>query len=148
MGIDQFLENGRLGAECIKHILAKNGMDLERRRAVLDFGCGCESILRHLKTVKVPKRHGVDSNPALIRWRKASLPLPKFHINTLSSGLRFFSADAFDLIIYATSAFTDPPEPLQNFWMNEVVRVLRSDGTPGFTVQDGDRLHQTTLRAR
>jgi len=147
LGIEHFLENGRLGAECVKHVLAKNGIDLERTGAVLDFGCGCGRILRHLKSAKIPQLHGVDCNPDLIRWCKASLPFAEFHVNTLSSGLRFFSADTFDLII-SVSVFTHLPEALQHFWMSELVRVLRSDGTLLFTVQGGDRLHQLTPRER
>jgi SAM-dependent methyltransferase len=147
LGIDYFLENGRLGLDCIDRVLARHGIAFERMGAVLDFGCGCGRILRHLKTLRGPKLYGVDWNPDAVRWSKASLPFAEFCVNTTSSGLRFFPGDAFDLI-FAVSVFTHLPEVLQRFWMRELVRVMRPDGLLLLTVQGSDRLHQLTPAER
>src|SRR5206468_7095832 len=39
-----FLEGGRLGAETIREVLARQGRPVEELGAMLDFGCGCGRV--------------------------------------------------------------------------------------------------------
>ena len=41
-----FLKSGALAAESIREISAKNGIDLNRCEAILDFGCGAGRVIR------------------------------------------------------------------------------------------------------
>jgi hypothetical protein len=41
-----FLESGQRGAESIRAALLRNGLDVARCRALLDFGCGCGRVTR------------------------------------------------------------------------------------------------------
>jgi hypothetical protein len=43
-----FLNSGQLGAQTIVSILAKQHIELEQLESILDFGCGCGRVLRHL----------------------------------------------------------------------------------------------------
>jgi SAM-dependent methyltransferase len=121
-----FYDIGALGAECIRRILKKNKVDINTFGSILDFGCGCERILRHWKTLNGPKIYGSDYNPSLADWRQKSLPFAEVKQNKLSGELDYEN-EKFDFI-YAISVFTHLSEDLQYFWINELTRVLKPGG--------------------
>lgn len=124
--LQRFLDNGTLGAECIRSVLRRNGYEIESLHRVLDFGCGCGRVMRHWAGVAGPEFHGTDYNPRLIEWCRASLPHGRFQLNTLGGGLGY--ADAYFGFVYAISVFTHFDLELQSFWIRELARILSSGG--------------------
>ncbi len=123
--IDWFLESGRRGAESIRAVLLRHGLDLGRCRALLDFGCGCGRVTRHWAGLGV-EVHGTDLNPRLVEWCRRHLVFGRFRTNELVPPLDY-EDEQFDLV-YALSVFTHLPETLQHAWMTELARVLRPGG--------------------
>lgn len=121
-----FYSEGALGAKCIKEILKKNGLDINKFGSILDFGCGCGRILRHWKTLDGPMIYGCDYNPAMARWCQKSLTFAQVKQNK-TFGKLDYDSESFDFI-YAISVFTHLSERLQNFWINELTRILKSGG--------------------
>lgn len=120
-----FLEGGKAGAEVILATLEKNGISGDDRLEVLDFGCGCGRVLRHLATHPW-QLHGVDYNAAAVRWCRQHLPIARFDRNGLAPPLTG-GAERFDLV-YAFSVFTHFTAALQHAWMAELRRILRPGG--------------------
>jgi SAM-dependent methyltransferase len=141
-----FYNEGALGAECIKSILEKNGLDINAFGAILDFGCGCGRILRHWKTLSGPRIYGSDYNPSLVSWCRKSLPFVEVKQNKPHSKLDYEN-DKFDFI-YAISVFTHLNENLQNFWIDELIRVLKPGGYLLITVHGTARMSASAEERR
>lgn len=137
--IEAFYNNGVTGAECVKNILFKNGLDINAFECILDFGCGCGRIMRNWKTLEGPKLHGTDYNPLFIKWCRRALSFAEFQANKFASRLKF-DDNSFDFI-YAISVFTHLTEKLQNFWITELKRVLRTGGYLLMTLHGKSRLY-------
>jgi SAM-dependent methyltransferase len=120
-----FIEGGRRGALSVRSILEGNGAPFAGVGSLLDFGCGCGRVLRHLMDDGVAVS-GSDLNVKLIRWCGANLAPARFSVNGLSPPLPHPDA-AFGLV-YALSVFTHLPEGLQKPWLKELARVLRPRG--------------------
>jgi SAM-dependent methyltransferase len=137
--IRDFYNSGVLGAECIKDVLNKNGLDISAFRSILDFGCGCGRILRHWKSLEhAAKLTGVDYNSRPIIWCKKNLPFAEFGTNKLAPPLSFPDS-SFDFA-YSISVFTHMPPALQDSWLKELFRVLRPGGYLLFTIHGKSRL--------
>lgn len=121
-----FLHGGMRIGQTIRELLLKNGIEMERFGALLDFGCGCGRGVRQWKDLKGPKVYGTDYNPQFIGWCRANLPFAQFDRNQLTPPLRY--ADATFDFIYAFSVFTHLTEPVQFAWMKEFKRVLKPGG--------------------
>jgi SAM-dependent methyltransferase len=134
--LDWFLAGGKLGVQTLTDILARRGKKLTDVKNLLDFGCGCGRVLRHLKDYESIGLHGTDCNAAAIRWCDENLNFAEFGTNALEPPLRYRS-QRFDLV-YAFSIFTHLTEPQQAAWMKELGRVVRPDGLLVITV-NGDR---------
>jgi SAM-dependent methyltransferase len=122
--LDFFLRSGKLGVENLNSILCKNGLDLSRFESILDFGCGCGRIVRHITTTG--KLYGCDYNQEAITWAKNHLPIAQFCVNGLQPPTAY-SDNKFDLI-FAFSILTHMPEELGKLWMIEFRRLLRPRG--------------------
>lgn len=121
-----FLEGGQNGARAIQAILESQGITIGVLTSILDFGCGCGRVLRHLPARTGAALAGSDLNPEAIRWCAEHLGRGEFAVNGLAPPLAF--ADGrFDLI-YAFSVFTHLPEELQRPWVAELHRCLRPGG--------------------
>jgi len=121
--LEVFLESGKRGVEAIEGMLERNGLSLAEMGSVLDFGCGCGRVLRHLRAFDRVRLHGTDINREAIAWADENLNFAEFCSNRLQPPLRYRDA-SFDLA-YAFSVFTHLPESLQFQWMAELRRVLR-----------------------
>jgi SAM-dependent methyltransferase len=121
-----FLEGGRRGAESIHDLLAKNNIPLDSLNRILDLGCGCGRVIRHLQPAAKAELYGTDYNAKLIEWCKRNLKFGHFDVNDLTPPLSYNSGK-FDFV-YALSVFTHLPEHLQLGWMNELNRVIRPGG--------------------
>lgn len=124
--LKEFLESGATSAEAIRDTLKEAGTGIETMGSILDFGCGAGRIMRHWKDLRGPSLHGTDYNPGLANWCARKLPFAEFKVNPLDGPLPYKS-DSFDLV-YAYSVFTHLPEPLQDYWIGEIRRVLKPGG--------------------
>src|SRR5690349_12107770 len=76
---DWFLSSGRVAADTIAGALRRAGSGLEAAASVLDFGCGCGRVLRHLG--RIPGAlHGCDANPELVHWCSEHLPFGEYRV--------------------------------------------------------------------
>jgi SAM-dependent methyltransferase len=123
---DIFLRTGEVSTRQIRELLSRNGVELERLEAILDFGCGVGRVIRHWKTLSGPEVHGTDYNPVLIDWCRQHLTFARFQCNPLAAELSYEDAK-FDFI-YALSVFTHLPEKLADAWLTELCRVLKPGG--------------------
>ena len=137
-GAEWFLESGRLAAESIHAALRTAGAPLEERMAILDFGCGCGRVLRHLRDLR-GELHGSDADAAAIRWCRANLPFARFHDHRLAPPLEL-ADESFDLV-YALSVFTHLPPALERAWVDELTRILQPRGFLLLTTH-GDRYRE------
>jgi SAM-dependent methyltransferase len=131
-----FLRSGKLGVQTLDEILIRQGKWLADIEQLLDFGCGCGRVLRHLRKYESIRLHGTDCNTAAIRWCDEHLNFAEFSSNSLEPPLRY-RRHSFDLI-YAFSVFTHLTEPLQKAWLAEFRRVLKPRGFLILTL-NGDR---------
>lgn len=121
-----FLKGGKLGADTIISILEKQGIPFGSLTSVLDFGCGCGRVLRHLGHYESVQLHGTDISGRGIAWCDANLNFAEFGTNRLSPATRYRSK-SFDFI-YAFSVFTHLTQELQLLWMAEMRRLLKPGG--------------------
>jgi SAM-dependent methyltransferase len=114
-----------IGADAARQLLdaAARHRDPATLRDVLDFGCGCGRIARHMPGTM--RMTGIDVDAHSIAWCRRQLggdwltiaadpptPLP---------------SAAFDLV-YAVSVFTHFGEERQHAWIAELHRLLRDGG--------------------
>jgi SAM-dependent methyltransferase len=115
----------------VRETLARQGIAMEELASLLDFGCGCGRVARHW--AGLPGRvHGSDYNPHLARWCAAHLTFGEFAANGAEPPLAYEDG-AFDFL-YSVSIFTHLDEPLQQPWIDELVRVVRPGGLLLITV--------------
>jgi SAM-dependent methyltransferase len=122
----EFLTDGRATAEAILDVLRGSGVDIRGSMRVLDFGCGCGRVIRHMHTLTGARFEGSDYNPLLADWCKQSLRFGQFGVNGVAPPLAY-ETGRFDLV-YALSVFTHLPEDLQVAWMTELSRILKPGG--------------------
>jgi 2-polyprenyl-3-methyl-5-hydroxy-6-metoxy-1,4-benzoquinol methylase len=124
--VQEFLTDGRATALEVRRVLKAYGIEIDSLRTILDFGCGCGRVIRHVHALTGARLHGTDYNRQFIEWCKRKLRFAEFEINGLSPPLAY-EKEQFDLI-YALSVFTHLPESLQVAWMSELSRILRPGG--------------------
>lgn len=96
------------------------------RPSVLDFGCGCGRVARHLLE-RFPEIAfaGVDVDADAIAWCTANL---RGDYRTIAPAPPIpFEDSSFD-VVYVVSVFTHLDETGQDAWLAELHRLLRPDG--------------------
>lgn len=140
--IEWFFKSGKAGADSIRSALEKAGRPYRSLNDVLDWGCGCGRVLRHLIDPKGPRLFGCDYNPTLIQWSASAYPSVKFSNNKIDPPLPY-SDDSFDLV-YGLSIFTHLPAGLQTAWITELCRIIRPGGFALITFHGEHYLPQLT----
>lgn len=137
-----FFSTGRTGAAAILSILQKNGIEISSFKRILDFGCGCGRIARHWQNLEGVEVFGTDINPELIAWSRKNLTSGQFSTNGLESKLEY-PDNNFDFV-YAIAVFGHFREELQKHWINELRRVLKTNGLLLVTVKGKNRIGELT----
>jgi SAM-dependent methyltransferase len=135
-----YYDSGKIIVDYMLKNLEKNQIRIAASTRVLDFGCGCGRLLRHLYFSKKPECSGTDYNERLIRWCADNLPFAKFTVNRLEPPLPYRGGH-FDLI-YAQSVFTHLSEELQLKWLAEFHRILKTDGLLYVTTHGRQFIHK------
>ena len=129
-----FFDSGKLQMAQLVNILEKNGINFTGLNHILDFGCGCGRLIRHLRTLGASgtqKLYGTDYNRELVEWCKNNLNFSEFDTNTLSPPLKY-RGSYFDFIL-ARSVLTHLSYDLQVAWIDELHRILREGGLVYFS---------------
>ena len=113
-----------MAAQTVLHTLEANAIRLADQDSVLDFGCGCGRVIRHLN--QFSGLHGTDTNRKAIEWCADHLQFARFHTNELAPPLRY--QDGQFGLVYAFSVFTHLPEDVQILWVDEFRRIIRPGG--------------------
>jgi SAM-dependent methyltransferase len=97
------------------------------RLRILDFGCGCGRITRHLPVI-FPNADvlGVDIDAEAVDWCRGHLHGVRFDVGPGHPPSPFPSG-SFDLVL-AVSVFSHLPEALQAAWLPELARITADDG--------------------
>ncbi|MBS1957751.1 MAG: glycosyltransferase family 92 protein [Cyanobacteria bacterium SZAS-4] len=141
--IPGFLNGGRETATAIVQLLNKNGIDLSGLEHILDFGCGCGRVLRHMCKLTPARVDGTDYNPRYMKWLGEAFLSQSFSVNHLSPPSEYES-DRFDLI-YAISVFTHLTQEQQTAWMNEFARILKPKGYLVFTTHGDHEVYDAAM---
>ena len=121
-----FYDSGRKVLDDMERALRRQGMSLRWFEQVLDFGCGCGRLIRHVQRRTEAELHGCDYNRDLVAWCREYLAFADFSVNGLEPPMPYDDA-SFDFL-YARSIFTHLPEDLLAAWMRDMRRVLQPGG--------------------
>jgi SAM-dependent methyltransferase len=125
--VEWFLAAGGAAAEDLASALTRTGRSVDGLVRVLDFGCGCGRVLRHLaEWIDRVELHGCDADAALAGWSARHLPFARVTRNRPHPPLPF--PDRHFGLIWALSVFTHLPEANERAWLAELARVLRPGG--------------------
>lgn len=137
LGADDFLRTGEAAAKTLADAAAEAGVSFRSSARILDFGCGCGRVIRHLPKHTGASLFGSDYNPALVNWCAKNLK-GDFRRNRLRPPLDFPSGH-FD-VLYLLSVFTHLRIETQREWLSEFQRVLRPGGLALVTFHDEEQM--------
>lgn len=119
--------NGKESAQYIAALLEKH-KHLEKLK-ILEWGCGPARLLRHLPELLANGENefwGSDYNKKTIEWCQDNVSGISFDSNMLEPPLKYGS-NSFD-ILYCISVFTHLSIQKQKMWLDECLRVLKTEG--------------------
>ena len=123
---NEYLRGGRQRAQLVADLLARRGRNMGQVGKVLDLGCGCGRVIRHLRDSGAEELHGCDRNGKAIAWCRQFLPFGAFEVNDAEPPLPY--PDGMFGLIYAYPHPTQPAEPMPVRWIEEIRRVLAQGG--------------------
>lgn len=139
-----YLVSGKRSAEDVIGSLRKNGIHLCSLRSILDFGCGCARVTRHLFRLENSTIYGVDVDRKAVEWCQKHFSKDHFRISNHTPGLDFPDSK-FDLI-YAISIFTHLRTDFVILWLAEFRRVVARGGYLIFTTM-GEQFIESLTKA-
>ena len=122
--MDVFVDGGRKAASTLESAVSASGQSLADVQPVLDLGCGCGRVLRHLP--RSLELHGVDADADAIEWCRQSYTGFRFQHVMPEKPLPF--TDGRFGLIYAFSVFTHIQIEAQRLLVQELHRLLRTGG--------------------
>ena len=126
---DWFLFSGASFVEKLDEVL---GIQNRKNVHVLDFGCGCGRLTRHLINKGYSRITGIDIDPVNVHWSQANLHGAEFYLVSTDIPTQFPNS-CVDLII-GHSVFTHLTEVDQFLWLSELNRLLKPGGQALVTV--------------
>ena len=129
----KFYQTGRDHAEALMDIAAASGVPFDQARSVLDWGCGCGRVSRHIAGQTPADLFGRDPDPVTVRWAARNLP-GNYKRSRLVPPLDL-SDRAIDIAV-GLSIFTHLSTTLQREWLQELARILRPGGLLLLTFAD------------
>lgn len=138
-----FFERGRIDAETFVNVARAEGADPSNWRAILDWGCGCGRLARHMPSFTPARIIGRDIDRYTLNWCAKNLD-GDFRGSRLNPPLDLAAASVD--FVYAFSVLTHLTGPMQARWFRELARVLRTDGLATLSFHDLD--HPATQRVQ
>lgn len=130
---DWFLKSGEKSLDDLRRALASIERSYEDFNDVLEWGCGCGRILRHLPVPDFPRTlHGNEIDAEAIAWVSAHMPWIATSLTKGEPPLPYPNG-SFDLI-FNHSVMSHLDEDYQDAWLAELARVLRPGGVVTLTV--------------
>lgn len=141
-----FYNSGMTDCHRLVGLARKCGLNIDRADVrILDWGCGCGRIARHLSALS-PRLvlHGIDIDADNVRWCRENLPFGDFTTVGLLPPTHF-RANSFDLVI-ANSVLTHLKIGVGRQWLQEICRVLAPNGLVllSFNGTSASFLHNST----
>lgn len=129
----QFYDSGRAQAAVFAELAEAAGVPLRSAGTVLDWGCGCGRITRHLGRYTVARILGRDPDPVTVGWAARHLP-GDFARSGYQPPLDL--ADASVDVVVSLSVFTHLSLAGQRAWLEELARIVRPGGLLLLTFMD------------
>jgi SAM-dependent methyltransferase len=130
---DWFTHSGRMSLADLSRALAVIGRSIEEFSDVLEWGCGCGRILRHLPPPPPHRRiYGFDIDQEAISWVSVNLPWVETSRTEGLPPLPYADA-SFDLI-FNHSVMSHLDASYQDAWLGELRRTLRPGGIATLSV--------------
>lgn len=129
----RFLQSGEDMAKALDLHSTQAGLSFAQANRILDFGCGCGRIIRHLPKLTEASLFGVDYNRRLTDWCAANLK-GAYSCNHLHPPIHF--PDGYFDIVYLLSVFTHLRAATQREWLAELARIARRGGIVLITIHD------------
>ena len=128
-----FTQSGLMSLADLSRALAAIGRSVEEFGDVLEWGCGCGRILRHLPPSPAPRRiYGFDIDQEAISWINENMPWVETSRTDGLPPLPYADA-SFDLI-FNHSVMSHLDAFYQDAWLGELRRTLRPGGIATLTV--------------
>lgn len=124
--IESYLVVGKNTKQDLVNALSTIGKKFDDFGNILDFGCGCGRTLMWFDKTHKSKIFGTDIDAEFISWCKDNIDSVLFSKNDPIPPLNYDS-NFFDFI-FCISIFTHLNEKLQFKWLDELRRVLKTDG--------------------
>ncbi len=110
------------------HALRAIGRTIDSFPRIMDFGCGCGRVLRHLRGAMKSEQEliGVDVDGEAVAWVNANLAgITAHQLGLLPPSP--VADDSIDLVVNH-SVFTHLPEDVQHAWLADIRRMMRPGG--------------------
>ncbi len=132
---EEWLVKGAQHTKAMLEAAEASGLSLAKGDRILEVGCGCGRMLRHLKPLaQLCEIWGTDIWAEQIYWDKRHLS-PPFHFATTTTIPHLPFEDRYFKLIYCGSVFTHIDD-LAEAWLLEFFRILSPDGRAYITIHD------------
>lgn len=126
--LDWFRHSGGLSLNDWERSLGGIARSLDQFSQIVDYGCGCGRVLRHLRPRLRPDQtiHAMDVDAEAINWVRQNIDGVEAHVLSPLPPTPVDGA-SIDLVLNH-SVFTHLTEEVQYLWLDEIARILRQNG--------------------